>query len=457
MKHIFILAIVCLFLSCAADKGKQYIVLSGKITNPNSKALTLANDVDEQIISLDENGSFNDTIKLATGYYYLSDGTESTRMYLTSGYNLNLTLDTKEFDESVHYSGEGSNENNYLAKKVLLEESFGQKRSMKYYMALNEINFLHVFDSLYQIKLENLKKTINLSDNFREVEKKSLFIKKLQDLMSYERWRGSHLKDKSYKVSDKFPKVSDLIDFNNERFIVASGIEYFYNKYFFPKFISLRNSKKTEAPKGDFYLSYLKYLNQELQNNVVKDNVFRYLFSTYIHHSQDKKAFYDYVKSSVTNKNYRIKFDQKFKKLSMLATGNPSPDFHLKDINNNEFTLASFKGKLIYIDIWATWCGPCIAEIPYLKKLEEKLTDKDIAFVSIAYQDNKGKWEKMVKEKALGGIQLFAPDHMIPFFKDYMVKGIPHFILIDKDGMIIDSQSKRPSNPKLIDELLNLL
>lgn len=59
----------------------------------------------------------------------------------------------------------------------------------------------------------------------------------------------------------------------------------------------------------------------------------------------------------------------------------------------------------------------------------------------------------MVKEKELGGIQLFAPDNKIPFFEDYAVQWIPRFILIDKNGKIIDANAKRPSDPKLKEEI----
>ena len=106
--------------------------------------------------------------------------------------------------------------------------------------------------------------------------------------------------------------------------------------------------------------------------------------------------------------------------------------------------------------IWATWCGPCQREIPHLQKLEEKYHGKDIYFVSISCDNNKKAWENRVRA-GLKGIQL----HFVngdTFMNDYMIKGIPRFILLDKEGKIISVDMSRPSDPKTIaklDELLN--
>ena len=133
--------------------------------------------------------------------------------------------------------------------------------------------------------------------------------------------------------------------------------------------------------------------------------------------------------------------------------GSPSPKFSYIDINDNIVKLDDLKGKYVFIDVWATWCGPCIKEIPYLKELEHKFRDKDIQFVSISIDKlkDKEKWKNMVIEKQLTGVQLLADnDWNSDFVKGYMIKGIPAFILIDPNGIIIDPMAPKPSNSKLI-------
>ena len=116
--------------------------------------------------------------------------------------------------------------------------------------------------------------------------------------------------------------------------------------------------------------------------------------------------------------------------------------------DENEFSLASFKGKLVYVDVWATWCGPCKAEIPSLQKLETDYHGKDITFMSVSVDTDKEAWEKMVADKELGGVQLWA-DGWSKITKDYAIFGIPRFMLFDAEGNVISTNAPRPSSEEI--------
>jgi thiol-disulfide isomerase/thioredoxin len=114
----------------------------------------------------------------------------------------------------------------------------------------------------------------------------------------------------------------------------------------------------------------------------------------------------------------------------------------------------------VYVDVWATWCGPCKAEIPSLKKMEELYHEANIVFVSISVDTKKDyeKWRAFVTEKELGGVQLVADkDWSSDFVKAYMINGIPRFILIDPAGNVVQANAPRPSDPKLVVLLDGLL
>ena len=203
----------------------------------------------------------------------------------------------------------------------------------------------------------------------------------------------------------------------------------------------------------DYILEYVKTINKEVQNHKIKEELLYSVGKWNLNYTKKLDSVFNKISPFLNNKDYLNEVTEKYKKLKKIEKGAISPIFELKDIKGNTVSLSQLKGKLIYIDIWATWCLPCIKEIPSLKKMEEHFKDKDILFVSICKSDSKERWEKMVKEKDLGGIQLFAPNENISFFKDYLIQGIPRFILIDKEGKIIDGNSKRPSDPKLIEEI----
>ena len=144
--------------------------------------------------------------------------------------------------------------------------------------------------------------------------------------------------------------------------------------------------------------------------------------------------------------------------------GSPSPTFNnYENFKGGTTSLNDLKGKYVYVDIWATWCAPCIAEIPSLKKLEEAYKDKNIQFVSISIDDAlrsgggeievaKNKWKKMVEEENLVGLQLFSDKNWdSDFVKNYNIQGIPRFILIDPNGNVVDANAPRPSSKKLVE------
>ena len=143
-----------------------------------------------------------------------------------------------------------------------------------------------------------------------------------------------------------------------------------------------------------------------------------------------------------------------------LKKGNKAPDFsNYENYSGGTSSLSDFLGSYVYIDIWATWCRPCIAQFPYLKMLEKDYKDKNISFVSISTDDDRrssGSWEKahhkwttMVKDRNLTGIQLWAGKDDARFSREYMIRSIPRFILLDPKGNIIDSNTMSPANPSL--------
>ena len=134
-------------------------------------------------------------------------------------------------------------------------------------------------------------------------------------------------------------------------------------------------------------------------------------------------------------------------------TPNPSPKFfNYERFGGSKTSLDDFKGKILLIDIWATWCEPCLAELPHLSKLEKKYQGKGIEFVSISIDEPKyrQKWEDMIRDNQLKGIHLISDSSTQSLFmREYRVNSIPRFILIDANGNIINSNAPRPSNPEL--------
>jgi thiol-disulfide isomerase/thioredoxin len=168
-------------------------------------------------------------------------------------------------------------------------------------------------------------------------------------------------------------------------------------------------------------------------------------------------ALYASVKKQ--NEQLVTYFDNAYAQSKVMGIGKPSPEFeNYLDIAGGNKSLSSFKNKYVYIDVWATWCGPCIQQIPYLQTLEKEYHNKNIEFISISTDEarrNGGSWEAaekkwrdFVKKKNMSGVQLWSGKDY-SFQQAYQINGIPRFILIDPKGNIVDANAPRPSDPNL--------
>lgn len=144
-----------------------------------------------------------------------------------------------------------------------------------------------------------------------------------------------------------------------------------------------------------------------------------------------------------------------------LQQGVDGYNFVAYDSDSIPVTLSDFKGKLVFIDVWATWCGPCVRHRPNVLKLAEKYKDNEnIEILMISVDSSEEKWKKYINKtnKDKWGKELMIQDGMRTEFGDkYLVKAIPKYILIDGNGTIINSKCPEPSIAleTMIDKELN--
>ena len=133
------------------------------------------------------------------------------------------------------------------------------------------------------------------------------------------------------------------------------------------------------------------------------------------------------------------------------ATGTPAPDITLDTPDGKQVQLKDIcKGKFTYIDVWATWCGPCKKEIPYVEKLVERFKGNDkVQFISISVDENVDAWKKMIaNDKPQWAQYNVNGETNKQFSADWGITGIPRFIMIDKDGNIFSADATRPSDER---------
>ena len=155
---------------------------------------------------------------------------------------------------------------------------------------------------------------------------------------------------------------------------------------------------------------------------------------------------YDNFCKTLLQKNEKFQY-----KNALIGTlGN---QFTLQDINGKKVKLDKFRGKVLYIDVWATWCKPCREEFPYLEDLKKHFKDENgLEIIAVSMDKDFQKWSKLLADKNMTGIQL----HTLPdsdFVKFYDIGALPRYILLDRNGNVINPSEMRPSEAGIIQKL----
>jgi thiol-disulfide isomerase/thioredoxin len=442
MKKSIYLLLILVFASFTTSN--EPITISGKITNTENGKITIKGESFEKEIKLNADGTFSEKLSIAyDGIYSLETGKNSMPIYLSKGEKLNLTADDKAFITTLKYTGPGSIENQYITQKSLITSQVSDEELYK----LDEPEFLKKVAEIKTAISVLYNKTKFYNVYFKEKEVANIHYLEQKHLLFYKNYHNFHAHLKDFKVSENFPEFDKKIDLDNDAEFLFSTE---YQKLATLKFLT---NIKVDGTNIDFITAKITALkavkSQSLKNFIIHNSI----YDVNIDNANYEKIYQEYL-SATNSPKLKENLTTIYNNIKAIEPGKSSPQFDYENQKGGKTSLESLKGKYVYIDVWATWCGPCLREVPSLQKVEEQYQGKNIEFVSISIDVMKDheKWSTLVNTKQLGGIQLLADkDWDSKFIKEYEIQGIPRFILIDPNGNIVNSNAPRPSDSSLID------
>jgi thiol-disulfide isomerase/thioredoxin len=439
-------------------------IVCGRITNAKENVVKLNYwDGEQHSIEakLTQEGSFkiNHTVK-EPGKYDLEHGGETTPMFLYPDDSLYVTLDTKQFDETVTYSGRGAEANNYIAKQYLyFETSIGSPEfRQRYYrkIAFSDAQTFSVYaDSLTQVKLNYLnqfKQTLPVA--FYDYQYANIVFDYATDKADYPKMhyyvRG--IKDSTVKVSPEFYAFYDQLKINNENYLPS---------YDFVSYLGYYVRHKTKQKLGRDSISYADQTVSagSLLKGKIKERAIHQIIVQAMEYGTpaEVKEMYGLSAKEISDPDLKQTIETKYTLISSLLPGNPAPPISLKTKEGKLVNLSDFKGKVVYLDFWASWCQPCMMEMPSAKKLQDTFATRDVVFLYVSVDENEKAWMKTMEAKGMKGVHLHTQgfDGDVP--KKYGVNGIPSYYLIGRDGKIISNNPSRPSDAAVYREIENAL
>ena len=433
----------------------------GTIENPASEEISLKKGEEKHIAAI-ENGQFRlEAPILEAGFYSFKHGNEHATIYLKPNDQLQLSMNAEQFDETMKFSGTGALENNYLISKLLLQESLNEDRKALFSKEETEFIAAHTSNT-EQLKThyESYRKANpDIDKAFFADEANQLLYTWANERLYYPSYHAYYTGNEDFKASDAYSNFLSEVQLDNENLLDNKAYKQFVTNYIDYRIEEGVNAddelSKMEELKAKFDLIQKEIKSEKVRNLALYNQMRSMVRYDGSNVTDEMIAQY---KTLNTDEEFQREITETFESWAHLRPGMDAPAFAYTNIKGDTIALAALSGKNVYVDVWATWCGPCKRELPYLEKLQDTYKDNDhIVFASVSIDKDKAAWEKMVKEKDMKGVQVIGDKAWnSSICKDYNIKGIPRFLLIDKLGKIIDANAPRPSSKAIKTVLADL-
>ncbi len=484
IQKFFFAAIIFVMVCCLPRKQSSVVKIRIVHTTPNSIVTIIQkkylDDIDLAKMELDSTGSGILDIRLQNpSIVSMQIDKKYSELYLAPGYELVVTPYTDKPDKPMRYSGIGSDINNYIANLNLVVEKIKWQNG-EFIARLDVKHFSIRFDSIkicvskfHSQFLDSIKLSQDLTQMLIKKNELELLLIRQQYLFFLQN-EALNVENNAIQNGSSFKKFElpiELKDVMNEVPFDTTLLNIGFAEYSMLLHYHLNN--KIYNPNYDLK-NYAKkqYLFPTTANDLIAKSLYpngieEYLRAKNIQYWVRLQGITPAIDSVIQNfktdfksSRYISALQKNYDEWLAISPGKIAPDFNGTTIENKNISLKDLKGKVVYIDVWSTWCAPCIEEIPFAKKLQRRFEgNNEVQFVNISIDHSKEAWKNFLfSDKSWKGLHLHLTEQEKDlFWKNYKMFGIPTYILIDQTGRIINAKALRPSDAGLELQLRNLL
>mgnify|MGYP002780609745 FL=1 len=421
--------------------------IQGKILHPAGKVVTVQLGRQKPVEApVDAAGRFTLTVPVKeAGAATLETGDEYTPLWLAPGDDLTVSLDAEKFDETVKYTGIGARVNNYLAAEMLGSETLNARTEKAWDRA--PAAFAAFADSVQAVQKQALNAALGTKPTpaetaFRTWKEREQAYELAARRLRYGTQHNVPATDAYYGfVSNPATPLDNPAALASEAYqgYVPAALAYYAQTAGAPPATSplemavLRQAaRRLSGPVREAVVPRLLQEGVMYAPLAIADSVQRYALSRL-----------------TLPVGLRKQVEESWAARQRTAPGLPAPDLHAVDTDGKAFEWASVRGKVVYLDFWASWCGPCIDQMPAAQKLHAALYDRaaDVVFLNVSVDGNAANWRKAMTKHNVEGRNLHsAGDWESSALRAYGISSIPRYLIIGRDGRIVNGDAPRPSD-----------
>ncbi len=464
MRPLFILILGMVFCSCAFEHPGNEFHLSGELDNYRDGPIELnffrdyINN-DRKVISIDPDGSGTFDVSfmvvepvMAT----LTTARGSLPVFLEPAKALSIHGDARQLPRLSFY-GPGGAENSFLAAyREELLETMSRPMINEKVKALDPDAFMEYAENLAAKKLglmEAFQHQRRLSPAFVDFFQTQVQYEKYQQLLDYPSLhrRLNQMEEEVELPDDYYDFLEQAIETEGEGLNNLDQISFLLNYLTYK-----RNQTQVSYPEGSSVHVANYYLAGEYLTGSAQDYMQALAISREMNSGDLEQAaeLFDRYMGENREEEYQQRLRVEYEKLQRLWKGNPAPDFTMTDMEGNTVSMGDYLGKVVYLKFWASWCGPCMREVPPATELKERMSEEeDLVFFYVSIDTDQQAWEDQVARHGITGIHTRTPGRERGVPAAYHVRWIPTYYVIGRDGNIYDHRPPKPSDER-VDEVL---